>query len=95
VIYEWDPGKAARNRRKHGVTFAEAASVFLDAVALTFDDPDLSNEEPREITIGTSAKQRVPFVSDCMRGDRIRIISARKAQQREIEQHAQRIDSGE
>ena len=88
MIYEWDPGKAARNRRKHGVSFAEAASVFLDRMALTFDDPDHSDEEAREITIGASTKQRVLFVSHCMRGDRIRIISARRAQQREIKQYA-------
>ena len=95
VIYEWDPAKAARNRRKHGVSFAEAASVFLDPMALTFDDPDHSNEEPREITIGASSKQRVLFVSHCMREKRIRIISARRAQQREIKQYAERIDNSE
>jgi hypothetical protein len=95
VIYEWDPGRAARNRRKHGVSFAEAASVLLDPMALTFNDPDHSNDEPREITIGASTKQRVLFVSHCMRGDRIRIISARKAQQKEIKQYAERIHSSE
>jgi len=95
VIYEWDPGKAASNWRKHGVTFAEAASVFVDPLALTFDDPDHSSQEPREITVGVSTKQRVLFVSHCMGGDRIRIIRARKAQQREIKQCAERINSSE
>ena len=94
VVYEWDPDKAANNWRKHGVAFAEAASVFLDPIALTFDDPDHSDEELREITIGVSTEQRVLFVSHCMRGDRIRIISARRARQREIIQYAERIDSG-
>ena len=94
VIYEWDPAKAASNWRKHGVTFAEAASVFLEPRALTFDDPDHSNEELREMTIGVSTKQRLLFVSHCMRRDRIRIISARKARQKEIRQYAERIDSG-
>ena len=95
MIYEWDPGKAAKNRLKHGVSFAEASSVFLDSVALTFDDPDHSEEERREITIGVSAKHRVLFVSHCIGGDRIRIISARKAQQREKKQYEESIGSSE
>jgi uncharacterized DUF497 family protein len=63
VIYEWDPRKAATNLRKHGVSFDEATSVFADAFALTFDDPDHSAEELRFITIGTSSTERVLFVS--------------------------------
>ncbi|MCZ6781096.1 MAG: BrnT family toxin [Nitrospirae bacterium] len=90
MTYEWDPAKAAANVRKHGVSFAEVASVFLDPLALTFDDPDHSDEEHREITIGVSSRERVIFVSHCVRGDRIRIISARKATQRERKQYAER-----
>jgi uncharacterized DUF497 family protein len=52
VIYEWDGAKASTNLRKHKVSFAEAASVFLDPLALSFFDPDHSAEEDREITIG-------------------------------------------
>lgn len=94
MTYEWDPAKAAANLRKHGVSFAEAASVFLDPMALTFDDPDHSDEEDREITIGVSTKQRVLFESHCVRGDRIRIISARKVTQRERKRYAERIGKG-
>jgi uncharacterized DUF497 family protein len=54
VIYEWDPEKAKRNLREHGVSFKEAATVFLDPLAMTYPDPDHSNEEDREITIGYS-----------------------------------------
>lgn len=61
VIYEWDPSKAADNWRKHRVTLAEAASIFLDPLALTFDDPDHSDEEFREITIGLSKKSASPL----------------------------------
>jgi uncharacterized DUF497 family protein len=57
VIYEWDPKKAKANLRKHGVSFEDAASVFLDPQALTYPDPDHSGEEIREITIGHSAKR--------------------------------------
>jgi uncharacterized DUF497 family protein len=91
VIYEWDAAKATSNLRRHEVSFAEATSVFLDPAALTFGDPDHSDEEEREITIGASAKQRILFVSHCARGDRIRIISARKATRRERSQYAKRI----
>jgi uncharacterized DUF497 family protein len=45
VIYEWDPRKAKENLRKHGVSFEEAATVFLDPLAITFPDPDHSHEE--------------------------------------------------
>jgi uncharacterized DUF497 family protein len=91
VIYEWDPAKAAANLRRHKVSFAEAASVFLDPLALTFSDPDCSDEEDREITIGFSSRQRTLFVSHCERGDRIRIISARKATRKERLQYEKRI----
>ena len=90
MTYEWDPAKAAANLRKHGVPFAEAASVFLDPMALTFEDPDHSDEEDREITIGVSTKRRVLFVSHAARRDRIRIISARKATRKERGQYAER-----
>jgi hypothetical protein len=89
VTYDWDSGKSQANRLKHGVSFDEAASVFQDAAALTFDDPDHSDEEPREITIGISTRGRVLFLSHCDRGDRIRIISARKATSKERKQYAE------
>ncbi len=59
MIYEWDPKKAKTNLRKHGVSFEEAATVFLDPLAVTYPDPDHSDEETREITIGRSARHRV------------------------------------
>lgn len=65
----------------------EAATVFLDPLATTYPDPDPSNEENREITIGYSTKERLLFISHCQRGDRIRVISARKATPKERVQH--------
>ena len=80
MIYEWDPKKAAANLRKHKVSFDEASSVFTDPAALTFDDPDHSDDEERFITIATSVKQRVLFLSHTDRGeDHVRIIHARPA----------------
>ena len=95
MVYEWNPKKAAANLRKHRVSFAEAASVFLDPLALTFSDPDHSHEEDREITIGLSSRQNVLFVSHCERGERTRIISARKATPKERSQYEQRIGETE
>jgi uncharacterized DUF497 family protein len=91
VIFEWDPKKAKSNLRRHSVPFEEAATVFLDPLAMTYPDPDHSGEEEREITIGYSTKQRLLFVSHCQRGGRTRIIGARKATRRERKQHEESI----
>jgi uncharacterized DUF497 family protein len=61
VTYEWDAKKAKGNRRKHRISFEDAATVFLDPLALTFPDPDHSSGEEREITIGRSRRQQVVF----------------------------------
>jgi uncharacterized DUF497 family protein len=91
VIYEWDPKKAAANRRKHDISFDDAASVFLDPLALTFSDSDHSIEEQRGVTIGHTKKQQVVFVAHCQRGNRVRIISARVATPRERRQYEEGI----
>lgn len=91
MIYEWDAEKAKANRRKHGISFDEAATVFLDPLALTYPDPDPSIGEEREITIGYSARHQVVFVSHCQRGNRVRIISARKATKGERKQYEEGI----
>jgi uncharacterized DUF497 family protein len=87
VTYEWDPAKAQANVKKHRVTFEEAASVFLDPSALTFWDPDHSEGEDREITIGRSARHRALFIAHAPRDGRVRIISARKATRKEQKQY--------
>ena len=91
MIYEWDAEKAKRNLQKHGVAFEDAASVFLDPLALTYSDPDHSGGEDREITIGHSSAQQLVFVSHCQRGNRVRIISARKATRSEQRQYEKGI----
>ena len=85
--YEDDPAKARTNLRKHRVSFEEAATVFLDPFAVTYHDPDHSDDESREITIGESARRRLLFVSHTRRGDRLRFISARRATRKELTQH--------
>jgi len=83
--FEWDPRKDFANRRKHGVSFSEARTVFSDDQALLIDDPDHSLEEDRFILLGLSARARVLAVSHCYRKGEgvIRVISARKATRRE------------
>ena len=91
MTYEWDPRKARANLRLHGVSFEEAIAVFLDPLAITYEDPDHSDEEEREITIGLAGKNLIVFVSHCERGERIRIISARRATRKERGQYEEGI----
>ena len=77
--FEWDAGKARINLRKHGVSFEEASTVFLDALSATGEDPDHSRGERRFITIGVSLAGRLLAVAHTDRDDRVRIISARVA----------------
>ena len=87
VRFRWDPQKAASNAKKHGVTFAEGATVFQNPLAFIFDDEDHSVEELREIIVGHSSQDRLLVVSFTERDDVIRIISARKADREEREDY--------
>jgi uncharacterized DUF497 family protein len=78
-FFTWDPHKESANRRKHGVTFAEASTVFTDSLAATGADPDHSVGEARWITFGMSREGDLLVVSHTDEGDMIRIISARAA----------------
>jgi len=83
--FEWDNRKAAANLKKHGVSFEEARSVFLDDRARLIDDPDHSDDEERFVLLGLSASLGLLLVCHCYRGEGniIRIVSARKASTRE------------
>ena len=81
--FEWDTKKAAYNLAKHGISFSDAATVFGDPLAGTILDPRHSVEERRFVTIGHSANGFLIVVIHAERGDRIRIISARRATRRE------------
>jgi uncharacterized protein len=85
VTFEWDCGKADSSRKKHRVDFAEAATVFDDAMAITI--PDAVLEEERYVTVGIDALARVLVVVYTWRGNHIRIISARKATPSEIHEY--------
>lgn len=77
--FEWDTKKALNNERKHSVTFQEAATVFGDPLAVTFDDPEHSEGEYRYLTFGRSQFQRLLSISHTDSTDTVRIISAREA----------------
>lgn len=86
--YVWDAEKAAANLAKHGVSFEEATTVFLDSLAVTYDDPDHSVRENRLITIGFSAMARSLFVSHAeVERQSLRIISARVTTRKERREH--------
>jgi hypothetical protein len=83
--FEWDENKDRANRKRHGVSFQEAQTVFLDENARLIDDPDHSVDEARFLILGLSSALRVLIVCHCVResGNVIRIISARKANRSE------------
>ena len=89
IRFEWDKAKAARNKRKHGVSFEEAQTVFYDEHALELFDPDHSEREDRFIMLGVSFKLRLLVVCHCVRETQslIRIISARRATRHEAKQY--------
>lgn len=81
LSFEWDERKAAANAKKHGVSFDEAKSVFVDEQAKLIGDPDHSEDDDRFVLLGLSSVLRLLLVCHCYRaeGNVIRIISARKA----------------
>lgn len=83
--FEWDERKSAANKKKHGVSFEEAQSVFFDEGAIEYDDPEHSDDEDRFILVGKSYLLRVLVVCHCFRlsASVIRIIFTRKATRRE------------
>ena len=93
MSFNWDDIKAATNKKKHGVSFAEAATVFNDPNALEMFDKDYSDSEERWVLVGLSAKTRVLLVVFAEISDySIRIISARKAEKEEIDQYYTKVN---
>lgn len=87
-MVEWDRKKADANRVKHGVDFADAATVLTDDLALT--RPDDSPDQERFVTLGMDALGRVLVVVYAWQGDEVRLISARKATPSERRQYERR-----
>ena len=87
LLFEWDPVKAAMNKKIHGITFDEASTAFKDTLSLTVYDPLHSEDENRFVLIGSSHRDRLLVVVLTERGERIRIISTRKAKKKERQQY--------
>ena len=92
MVYEWDAKKAKGNRRKHRISFEDAASVFLDPLALTFPDPDHGGGTRNH---HRSFQQAAGCVCVALpTRDRVRIISARKTTRGERKQYEEGIGEG-
>jgi uncharacterized DUF497 family protein len=89
VDFEWDPDKAAANFAKHGIRFADAVAVVEDDASLTIRDPSTAEEE-RWITLGIDGFARLLVVVYTWRGQRVRLISARRATPRETRQYEEK-----
>jgi uncharacterized DUF497 family protein len=90
MSFQWDPDKAENNSKKHGVEFADAVGVFTDELALSIEDPD-SLSERRWVVIGRGLTDQILTVVYTMRGEAIRIISARPATRRERRDYEEEI----
>jgi uncharacterized DUF497 family protein len=86
VEIEFDPSKAKSNLAKHRISFAHAEQALRDPMAVTIEDPD-AEAERRFVTLGMDALGRILVVVHTPRGNRIRLISARKASRSEREQY--------
>lgn len=91
--FEWDESKNIKNFEKHRVWFEEAQTIWTDAHAQEFFDPDHSESEDRFIRVGYSHANRILVVVFCERHERstVRIISARKATPKEKKAHEEGI----
>jgi uncharacterized protein len=87
MCFEWDENKAESNFLKHGIRFDEAVTVFADPYLVFTEDSSHSQEEEREWAIGETEDGLIVVVVFTMRGQQIRIISARKATKRECQQY--------
>jgi uncharacterized DUF497 family protein len=94
MIFDWDDNKAEANKKKHGVSFAEAATAFSDPNAIEFLDAKNSDKEERWILVGLSARSHVLLVVFVEREEKlIRIVSARKAVKEEMNQYFSKVKS--
>lgn len=90
--FEWDQRKESHNLKKHGISFEEAATVFLDEHALLIADPEHSEDEDRFILLGLSTSLKLLVVVHCYResDEVVRLITARRASRPERRQYDQR-----
>jgi len=83
VRFQYDPAKAASNLKKHGVSFADSEGVFFDPLAIHQPDPDAEDEE-RFVAVGMGSAGIILVIVYTLRGEEIRLISARRATRQEV-----------
>ena len=84
--FQFDPAKAKSNLKKHKVSFADAEGVFYDPLAIHSEDPD-SEDEERFIAVGMGSTSQILVVVYTFRGEEIRLISVRRATDREVKEY--------
>jgi hypothetical protein len=89
-LFEWDADKAVINKQKHGISFLDATGVFDDPEALGMEEQN-AGKEMREVILGVDNLGRILVVVYTQRGDKIRVISARKATGKEVKEYESRI----
>jgi uncharacterized DUF497 family protein len=89
LTFSWDPDKAESNRKKHAITFPEAATAFGDPLSLTILDPVHSEEEARFVLVELTFQDRLVVVAHTETDDEIRIISAPPATRAERQSYEQ------
>ena len=87
ISFDWDEGNLDKSRRKHGVTPEETESVFSDENGFILPDERHSDQEDRQVLFGKSDQQRHLFVVFTIRDSKVRIISARRMHQKEVEKY--------
>jgi len=92
LTFEWDVQKARSNLSKHGVSFEAASTVFSDLASLTIPDPDHSLTERRYITMGRAFNGKLLVVVHTVRGDNVRVISARRASRKERKSYEEDVE---
>lgn len=93
--FEWDARKAAANRRKHGISFAQATAVFRDRLMVSIPDEEHSEQEERWVTLGHADDGRLLVVIHTFHEDEhravVRLISAREVTRHERQQYEERL----
>ena len=89
--FDWDKGNIDKSYLKHGVTLNQAEEAFLDEAAVILRDFKHSQTEPRYLLIGQTANNKILFIVFTIRDKKIRIISARAADKKEVKSYAEKI----
>lgn len=89
--FDWDKGNIDKSYLKHGITLNQEEEAFLDEAAVILRDFKHSQVEERYLLIGKTANNKILFIVFTKRGKKIRIISARAADKKEVKRYAEKV----